>query len=439
MHAALCKVANVPPEELDEPPVKLWARDIRELSYDIEDILDCFLVRVEGHEARDPNRFKRAAKKIRKLFTKCSLGMLTQLICLHVLNSPAGGVIVPNGVIEKLTSLEYLHIEVQKDTIGQFVKDLGKLHELRVVEIHFWMGILRKVADKKPDKAIWDAAMLPQLLRYLDVKSIKFSMLPSCINPSNLPNLTHLKLCLHDMDELSQRILGGLPELRHLELSFVFYEVLIITIYAGDDGCFQKLISLSLPDLIVNFVLNEDSNVASHSEGIDEALFGSEKGDQCIVRAPVFMPNLELLNFVVEPCFKGSCDRLGLKYLPSLQKVKANFWCDYDETFAHKFALRHAINAHPNQPTLETSFIDKNRRKGFKPAHTGCLLARADQERSYISMLMERDEPMTLSLGAPTPTSDSSRAESTTTDTIELRLQWLAAAGVLKVGHTLDS
>ncbi|GJN05167.1 hypothetical protein PR202_ga22775 [Eleusine coracana subsp. coracana] len=145
-------------------------------------------------------------------------------------------------------------------------------------------------------------------------------MLPSCINPSNLPNLTHLKLCLHDMDELSQRILGGLPELRHLELSFVFYEVLIITIYAGDDGCFQKLISLSLPDLIVNFVLNEDSNVASHSEGIDEALFGSEKGDQCIVRAPVFMPNLELLNFVVEPCFKGSCDRLGLKYLPSLQK-----------------------------------------------------------------------------------------------------------------------
>ncbi|GJN05166.1 hypothetical protein PR202_ga22774 [Eleusine coracana subsp. coracana] len=350
MHAALCKVANVPPEELDEPPVKLWARDIRELSYDIEDILDCFLVRVEGHEARDPNRFKRAAKKIRKLFTKCrsmiqlvelrvgedivhdcrvhdmvldllrvksqeenfvtivsaqdnegisspsrvrrlahqnrmlaqahqdaqanlphvrtfiatncrsddmlsftsfqllrvlaledrsggvriclenvqnllhlrylglrvsncelpeglgplkflqtlyleftpvkelpsSLGMLTQLICLHVLNSPAGGVIVPNGVIEKLTSLEYLHIEVQKDTIGQFVKDLGKLHELRVVEIHFWMGILRKVADKSMESDLVESLGNRCKIRHLRLEGhcaqsqIKLSGMQQC-------------------------------------------------------------------------------------------------------------------------------------------------------------------------------------------------------------------------------------------------------------------
>jgi hypothetical protein len=69
MHAALGKVADVPPEQLDDG-VKLWARDIRELSYDVEDILDRFLVSVDGREARDPNRFKRAANKIRKLFSK---------------------------------------------------------------------------------------------------------------------------------------------------------------------------------------------------------------------------------------------------------------------------------------------------------------------------------------------------------------------------------
>jgi disease resistance protein RPM1 len=43
-------------------------------------------------------------------------------------------------------------------------------------------------------------------------------MLPSCINPSCLPNLSHLKLELGDVDEQDLKILGGLPELRFLSL-----------------------------------------------------------------------------------------------------------------------------------------------------------------------------------------------------------------------------
>jgi predicted secreted Zn-dependent protease len=69
MHVALGKVADVPSDQLDDG-VKLWARDVRELSYDVEDILDRFLVNVDGHEARDPNWFKCAAKNIHKLFSK---------------------------------------------------------------------------------------------------------------------------------------------------------------------------------------------------------------------------------------------------------------------------------------------------------------------------------------------------------------------------------
>ncbi|TVU23353.1 hypothetical protein EJB05_25712 [Eragrostis curvula] len=69
MHAALRKVDGVPPDQLDEQ-VKLWARDVRELSYDVEDVINNFLVGVDGREAHDPNRFKRAAKKIGKLFKR---------------------------------------------------------------------------------------------------------------------------------------------------------------------------------------------------------------------------------------------------------------------------------------------------------------------------------------------------------------------------------
>ena len=69
MHAALRKVAAVPWDQLDEQ-VKIWAREVREASYDIEDILDSFLVRVDGHEQADLSRLKRAMKKMGELFSK---------------------------------------------------------------------------------------------------------------------------------------------------------------------------------------------------------------------------------------------------------------------------------------------------------------------------------------------------------------------------------
>src|SRR5579883_3225916 len=70
MHAALQKVARVPPDELDKL-VLLWARDVREASYDMEDILDTFVVRVDGgpKEPPDANKVKRLMKKMGSLFS----------------------------------------------------------------------------------------------------------------------------------------------------------------------------------------------------------------------------------------------------------------------------------------------------------------------------------------------------------------------------------
>ena len=71
MHAALIKVGEVPQDQLDRQ-VKLWADEVRELSYNMEDVVDKFLVRVEGiqHPHDNTNRFKELKNKMIGLFKK---------------------------------------------------------------------------------------------------------------------------------------------------------------------------------------------------------------------------------------------------------------------------------------------------------------------------------------------------------------------------------
>jgi len=71
MHAALRKVAEVPRDQLDEQ-VKLWAGEVRELSFDMEDVVDKFLVRVddESEIATKSNKLKRLTEKMAGVFSK---------------------------------------------------------------------------------------------------------------------------------------------------------------------------------------------------------------------------------------------------------------------------------------------------------------------------------------------------------------------------------
>ncbi|RLM68938.1 hypothetical protein C2845_PM17G14910 [Panicum miliaceum] len=71
MRAALRSVGEVPREELKEQ-IRIWARDVRELSYDMEDIVDTFLVRVQGAEAPSKRSTKRFMKKMMDIVTKAT-------------------------------------------------------------------------------------------------------------------------------------------------------------------------------------------------------------------------------------------------------------------------------------------------------------------------------------------------------------------------------
>ncbi|XP_037450730.1 disease resistance protein RGA5-like [Triticum dicoccoides] len=69
MQAALEKVSNVPHDQVDSQ-VKIWANEVRELSFVIEDSLDSSMVQIEGLEQTKPLSFKGFIKKTRNKVTK---------------------------------------------------------------------------------------------------------------------------------------------------------------------------------------------------------------------------------------------------------------------------------------------------------------------------------------------------------------------------------
>ncbi|CAN6371680.1 unnamed protein product [Urochloa humidicola] len=74
MQAAIDKVSNLPPDQIDGVHKK-WARDLKELVYDIEDSVDSFMVRVDAPAHTKPDSFK-------KFFDR-TIGLLTKVKSRH--------------------------------------------------------------------------------------------------------------------------------------------------------------------------------------------------------------------------------------------------------------------------------------------------------------------------------------------------------------------
>uniref|UniRef100_A0ACD5UM99 Uncharacterized protein n=1 Tax=Avena sativa TaxID=4498 RepID=A0ACD5UM99_AVESA len=69
MHAALRKVGDIPRDQLDDQ-TRIWAGKVRELSYEMEDAADAFMVRLEESPDGEPLTIKKRVKKFLKKSTR---------------------------------------------------------------------------------------------------------------------------------------------------------------------------------------------------------------------------------------------------------------------------------------------------------------------------------------------------------------------------------
>jgi ATPase subunit of ABC transporter with duplicated ATPase domains len=67
-HAALRKVDRVPPDQLEEQD-RIWAREVREASYDMEDVLDTFLVTAQGNQPAEQTDHQSMFEKLKTKMT----------------------------------------------------------------------------------------------------------------------------------------------------------------------------------------------------------------------------------------------------------------------------------------------------------------------------------------------------------------------------------
>ncbi|XP_066337469.1 disease resistance protein PIK6-NP-like isoform X1 [Miscanthus floridulus] len=328
-----------------------------------------------------------------------SVSLLTRLVCIRCDECTK----VPDGFLQKVTSLEELQISVRMlsfESKRQFLKELGNQSLLRVLR-GFGMGRLDERVQAELLKSLgnlqelqhldlhvflfseislasteWDKVVLSEHLRHLHIQSIWFPCVPSFIDPTLLPNLCYLELRVDHMDKAGLRALGGLPELHFLCIRLADYgmasdkQAAVVNI-AAHHVFFHKLRIHKLYDWMVQLATNDDSTSASFSiwkEEQDAAMVFDSKAEDAgysskVAPAPVVMPNLHDLWFTVpvRAFYKDGhatrSDNLGLdlECLPSLRYVEARLDCEDgfpDDLDKAEAELRRQAELHPNSSAL---------------------------------------------------------------------------------------
>jgi disease resistance protein RPM1 len=213
-------------------------------------------------------------------------------------------------------------------------------------------------------------------------ENFRFHKVPSCVNASCLPNLSHLELRLEHVDEHDLKMLGMLPELRFLGLALwtlatVNSAIVVVSEMNAAALYFPKLLRCELMNAMVSFHANEeDKSISFHvwGGGLIEFDDSSPSVSEDKLQRPIiscstggggvspgttrggaprdrFMPCLQVLRFEHEFYARWDarcCDNLGFEHgLPSLREMVV---CIGDDKITA--ALRSAAEAHPNRPAF---------------------------------------------------------------------------------------
>ncbi|KAK3123030.1 hypothetical protein QOZ80_8AG0622690 [Eleusine coracana subsp. coracana] len=260
-HAVLRDVGEVPPEQLKEV-VRYWARDARELSYEMEDVIDSFLVHVDGPDTPSKRSAKRFIKKMKSWLTNISKRRQIgeQIKSIKERNKEVA------ARRDRYKFLKDMLYELDKETyenIHSTSLDVNHLIDLA----RGFIGNKRYfiVTDDIWDISIWDLSILSidvrklgqddililgrlPSLRYLDVLSDLGTYGRLVVGPGSFPCLVHCKLFGSVAHLVFQQ--GAMPRLTLLESWFL---VRLAKEVAESDGGFELGLG-NLPSLQVAVV-----------------------------------------------------------------------------------------------------------------------------------------------------------------------------------------
>jgi disease resistance protein RPM1 len=246
------------------------------------------------------------------------------------------------GEIGKLTSLEELRL-FSVDKSPNFFMEMGKLTELRVLEIHFdkmnesmhkalvsSLCNLQKIQtlemycdfmdiEEWPRHGGWeDWTPAPYKLRELTLSGMFLPRRLSWLDSSCVPQLSYLLFAAQAVEQRDLRILGSLPSLRFLCISSI-YNCPAYTVLTSDE--FQNLRYLSTN---IEIKCAEGALPMLH-----QLVCGASVGTEDVGFLPGSMPLLE----------------------------KATYWLNCNNRNGEKVeekeaGMRHAAGVHPNSPSL---------------------------------------------------------------------------------------
>ncbi|KAK1631217.1 hypothetical protein QYE76_005532 [Lolium multiflorum] len=204
MHAALRKVGDVPSDQLDEQVV-IWAGKVRDLSYEMEDVVDDFLVRVDEGSSGEPmtmkSRVKKFLKKTRKLFSKGralhqisgaiqeAQGLAKELAELHTryqidMTNTSNGATTSNGTtidprvialhkdVEKLVGIDRARNDLIKILIGEDGSPKEQLMSISIVGVGGLGKTTLTKAVYEKIKAQFDCAAFVPVGQKPDIKKV---------------------------------------------------------------------------------------------------------------------------------------------------------------------------------------------------------------------------------------------------------------------------